>query len=152
MVIVTRVLERWFALVLMALAGATVALQPALNSGLGRAVGGLPAAMVSFAIGALGLAALVLLTGQFAQVSSIGEVRWYYLLGGFSGALWVALSIPAVRAIGAGGVVAATITGQLTGAVVADRLGMLGLAQIPVSPLRVAGVLLLGLGTFLIVR
>lgn len=136
----------------MGLAGAAVAIQPALNSGLGRAVGGLPAAMLSFAIGALALVVLVIVTGQLTQLSSTPDVRWYYLLGGLCGALWVAMSIPAVSSIGAGGVVAATITGQLTGAMVADRLGILGLEQIGVTPSRVAGVLLLGVGTYLVVR
>ena len=149
---VKAVVERWLAVVLMAAAGGVVALQPALNSGLGRAVGGLPAAMISFAVGALVLAVIVLLSGQFGQAGAIGEVRWSYLLGGFCGALWVALSIPAVRAIGAGGVVAATIAGQLTGAVVVDRLGVLGLTEVPITPLRVTGVALLALGTYLVVR
>lgn len=145
-------MDRWLAVVMMAIAGGVVAIQPALNSGLGRAVGGLPAAMISFAVGALALAALVALTGQLSQVGSATTVPWYYLLGGFCGALWVALSIPAVNAIGAGGVVAATISGQLTGALVADRFGILGLEQIGITPGRVLGVVLLGLGTYLVVR
>jgi bacterial/archaeal transporter family-2 protein len=144
--------ERWAAVFVMALAGGLVALQPALNSGLGRAVGGLPAAMLSFVIGALVLAGIVVLTGQTTRVAAADEVPWYYLLGGLIGALWVALSIPAVKAVGAGGVVAATIAGQLTGAVVADRLGVLGLEQVGITPARLTGVALLALGTYLIVR
>lgn len=145
-------MERWLAVVLMALAGGLVAVQPALNSGISRAVGALPAAMISFAIGALALAAAVAISGQLPRLGSLGEIHWYYLLGGLSGALWVALSIPAVQAIGAGGVVAATITGQLSGAVVADRLAVFGLEQVDITPSRIAGVALLGLGTYLIVR
>lgn len=145
-------MERWLAVILMALAGGVVALQPALNSGLGRTIGGLPAAAFSFVIGALVLLLLVVLCGQISSYGSTGEVKWYYLLGGLRGALWVVLSIPAVRAIGAGGVVAATITGQLSGAVVADRLGILGLDQIGITPSRIAGLVLLGVGTYLVVR
>jgi transporter family-2 protein len=145
-------MDRWLAVALMALAGGVVALQPPLNSGLGRALGALPAAMLSFAIGAVALGLLVVLTGQLSQLDAATSVRWYYLLGGLCGALWVALSIPAVRAIGAGGVVAATISGQLAGAVVADRLGILGLERVAITPARLAGVLLLALGTYLIVR
>ena len=145
-------MDRWLAVALMALAGGFVALQPPLNSGLGRAVGELPAAMLSFVVGGLALAALVLITGQLAQVGEAGGIRWYYLLGGLCGALWVALSIPAVKAIGAGGVVAATIAGQLSGAILADRLGILGLEQIGVTPSRLAGIALLALGTYLVVR
>ena len=136
----------------MAVAGGLVAVQPALNSGISRAVGGLPAAMLSFAIGTLALVAAVVISGQVSRLGSVGEIQWYYLLGGLAGALWVALSIPAVKAIGAGGVVAATITGQLSGAVVADRFGVLGLEQVGITPSRLAGVALLGLGTYLIVR
>ncbi len=48
--------------------------------------------------------------------------------------------------------VAATITGQLTGSVILDRLGVLGLEQVPITLARVLGVLLLIAGTYLIVR
>jgi uncharacterized membrane protein YdcZ (DUF606 family) len=49
-------------------------------------------------------------------------------------------------------VAAATIFGQLTASVVIDRLGILGLEQVPLSPERVIGVALLLAGTVLIVR
>jgi len=57
-----------------------------------------------------------------------------------------------VSAIGATGVVAATIVGQLTASVVIDRLGVLGLEQVTISLDRVIGIGLLLLGTYLIVR
>jgi len=57
-----------------------------------------------------------------------------------------------VRTLGAGGVPATTIAGQLTAAVLVDRLGILGLTQKPLSVARIAGVALLALGVFLIVR
>ncbi|MGH2983491.1 MAG: DMT family transporter [Solirubrobacterales bacterium] len=145
-------MERWLAVAVMAVAGGVVAIQPALNAGLGRATGNLPAAMLSFLLGAVALAALVTLAGQLGQVSGATEVRWYYLLGGLCGEFWVATSIVAVKAIGAGGVVAATISGQLTGAVVADRLGILGLEEVPITLGRVLGVALLAFGTYLVVR
>ncbi len=52
----------------------------------------------------------------------------------------------------AGGVVAGTIAGQLTAAVLIDRLGILGLDETPITPERVVGVGLLLAGTYLIVR
>ena len=54
--------------------------------------------------------------------------------------------------IGAGGVAAATVTGQLTASVAIDRLGLFGLDQVPLSPERMVGVVLLLAGTFLVVR
>ena len=68
------------------------------------------------------------------------------------GAAYVFTALVTVSTIGAGGVAAATITGQLTLSVVIDRLGVLGLDQQPITIARVAGVALLLAGTFLIVR
>jgi transporter family-2 protein len=79
-------------------------------------------------------------------------VRWYYLIGGALGAAYVTVALIAVQSIGAGGVAAATITGQLTTAVLIDRLGILGLERTPVTAGRVAGIALLLAGTYLIIR
>lgn len=59
----------------MALAGGVVAVQPALNSGLGRSIGGLPAATLSFAVGALALMVLVAISGQVSSFGATAEVK-----------------------------------------------------------------------------
>ena len=92
------------------------------------------------------------LTGKAGGLSSTFDVSWYYLLGGVLGAAYVFAALSTVGSIGAGGVAAATITGQLTMAVVIDRLGILGLEQTPITAARVVGVGLLLAGTLLIVR
>jgi bacterial/archaeal transporter family-2 protein len=145
-------MDRGLAVLLTAAVGGLIALQPPINAGLGRATGSLPAALVSFAVGTLLLALIVALVGQAGGLSSTFDVRWYYLIGGLLGAGYVTVALIAVSSIGAGGVAAATITGQLTAAVVIDRLGILGLEQTPFSAARIAGVVLLLAGTFLIVR
>lgn len=139
-------------MIAMALVGGLIALQPAINAGLGRATGNLAAALVSFAIGTVLLAVLVGLSGQAEGLGSTFSVPWYYLLGGVLGAAWVFTALVTVSAIGAGGVAAATITGQLTGSIILDRLGILGLVETPITPGRVLGVVLLLAGTYLIVR
>jgi bacterial/archaeal transporter family-2 protein len=145
-------MDRGLAVVLMALTGGLIALQAPINAGLGKATGSVAAALVSFAAGTLLLAAIVVLAGQVGGLSSTFDVRWYYLLGGALGAAYVFTALKTVGTIGAGGVAAATITGQLTLSVVIDRLGILGLEQQPISAARVAGVTMLLAGTYLIVR
>ena len=145
-------MERWLAVSVMALAGGVVALQPALNAGMARATGSLPAAVISFSVGLLAVALVALVAGQLGNLAEAPGVPWYYWLGGLCGAIWITLSLVAVTSLGAGGVVAATITGQLTGAVIADRLGILGLEQVAITPARLLGVALLVAGTYLIVR
>lgn len=145
-------MDRGLAVLLTACAGGLVALQAPINAGLGKATGALPAALVSFSVGALVLAAIVVLSGKAAGLGSTFDVSWYYLLGGLLGAVYVTTVLLAVSSIGAGGVAAATVTGQLTAAVVIDRLGLFGLDQVAITPVRVLGVVLLLTGTFLILR
>ena len=95
---------------------------------------------------------IVVLSGKAGGLGSTFDVRWYYLLGGLLGAIYVANALVAVSSIGAGGVAAATITGQLAASVAIDRLGVLGLDQVALTPDRIVGVALLLAGTVLIVR
>lgn len=134
-------------------AGGLIAMQAPINSTLGRSVGSLPAASVSFAIG---LAALVVITmlvgGGFGDLGEVRGLSWYYLTGGVLGAVYVTTALIAVRTLGAGGVTAATIAGQLSLSIVLDRLGVLGLDERALSWERILGVVLLAMGTFLVVR
>ncbi len=66
-------------------------------------------------------------------------MSWYYVIGGgVVGAIYVTTVILTVGSLGAAGVVAATIAGQLTISVVIDRLGVLGLQETPITLERVA--------------
>lgn len=145
-------MDRGVAVILMALVGGLIAMQPVVNAGLGKETGNLAAALVSFAIGTVLLAAIVALSGQAGGVGAVTGVSWYYLIGGVLGAAYVFAALVTVGSIGAGGVAAATITGQLATAVVLDRIGFLGLVEEPITPGRIAGVVLLLAGTWLIVR
>jgi bacterial/archaeal transporter family-2 protein len=145
-------MDRGVAVFLTALVGGLIALQPPVNAGLSKATGHIPAAFVSFLIGTILLGILMVVAGKAGGLTSTFDVRWYYLLGGLLGMAYVTTVLITVSSIGAGGVAAATITGQLTASVVIDRMGILGLEQTSFSPDRIAGVALLLAGTFLIVR
>jgi bacterial/archaeal transporter family-2 protein len=145
-------MDRGLAVILTALVGGLIALQAPINAQLGRATGSLPAAFVSFLVGTLLLLLIVVLTGDTNGLRSTFDVSWYYLIGGILGAAYVTVALISVKSIGAGGVAAATITGQLTAAVVIDRLGVLGLERTTLSASRMVGVGLLLAGTVLIVR
>jgi len=144
--------DRGLAVILTAAAGGLIALQAPINAGLGRATGSLAAALVSFAIGTVALTAIVVISGNAGGLGSTFDVSWYYLLGGLLGAVYVTNALLAVSAIGAGGVAAATVAGQLTASVAIDRLGLFGLDQVALTPARVVGVVLLLAGTLLVVR
>jgi transporter family-2 protein len=135
-----------------AIVGGLIALQAPINSHLGRATGTFPAALISFGIGTVVLLGIVVVTGHLHELSGITNVRWHYLLGGVLGAAYVTTVLLTVRALGAGGVTAATVAGQLSTAMVIDRLGVLGLDKTPITASRVIGVSLLFAGTALVIK
>ena len=146
-------MDRGAAVLLTAAVGGLIALQAPINSMLGRSVGTWQAAAVSFGIGTVLLAAIVSLAG--GGWGPLGEVRglsWYYLSGGILGAAYVTTVLVTVRSLGAGGVTAATISGQITLSLLVDQLGILGVDRQPITVERVLGVLLLAGGTYLVVR
>ena len=145
-------MDRGLVVLLTAIAGGLIALQAPINAELGRATGNLGAALVSFVIGTIALAAIVIVSGKAGGLGSTFDVSWYYLLGGLLGAVYVANALIAVSSIGAGGVAAATIAGQLAASVAIDRLGLFGLDEVPLTPERLLGVALLFVGTVLVVR
>ena len=146
-------MDRGVAVALTAVVGGMVALQGPINSGLGKTIGNQQAAFFSFATGTIVLAVIAgLAKGGFGQIADAKTLAPQYLIGGLLGACYVSTVLVTVRTLGAGGIVAATIAGQLTVSVVIDQLGILGLDKDPISVSKAIGVLLLAAGTFLVVR
>jgi transporter family-2 protein len=145
-------MDKWLPVLATVVAGGLVAMQAPINSTLGKTVGTFAAASVSFAIGLAVLVAITLVAGGFGSVSNAADLRWYYLTGGLLGAAYVTTVLLSVRELGAGGVTAATIAGQLTMSVFIDRAGVLGLEERGLTAQRILGIVLLAAGTVLIVR
>jgi len=145
-------MDKGLAVLFMAVVGGLIALQAPVNAGLGKATGTFAAALVSFMVGTAVLAAIVVVSGKAGGIPEAANVEWYYLIGGILGAAYVFTALVTVDTIGAGGVAAATITGQLTASVLLDRLGVLGLEESPLTFERMLGVALLLAGTYLVVR
>ncbi len=146
-------MDRGAAVLLTAFTGGLVALQAPINSMLGKTIGTWQAAFVSFAIGTVALACIAALArGGLGQIAEARHLTWYYLSGGLLGAAYITSVLVTVRSLGAGGVVAATIAGQLAVSVVVDHFGLLGVVKQPVTVVRVTGIVLLAIGTYLVVR
>jgi len=144
--------DRTVAVLATAAAGGLIALQAPINGRFGREIGSLPAASVSFALGLAALLALVTVRGEVGRIGGAAGVPWWYLTGGILGAVYVTTVLITVGTLGAGPVVAATIAAQLSMSLVVDQFGWLGVARNPITASQLAGVALLALGVFLIVR
>ena len=146
-------MDRGVAVALTAVVGGMVALQGPINSGLGKAIGNQQAAFCSFATGTVVLAVIAgLAKGGFGQIAEVKTLAPQYLIGGLLGACYVSCVLITVRTLGAGGIVAASIAGQLAMSVIIDQFGLLGLDKDPISVSKAIGVLLLAVGTLLVVR
>jgi transporter family-2 protein len=145
--------SRGLAVLLGAGAGCLVGMQAPVNSRLGKSVGSLQAASVSFLVGTV---ALLLVTtfykGGLGGIGKIGDAPWWALVGGLFGAVYVTVAIFTVQTLGASGLTAVVIGGQLAISVIIDRFGLLGLPRQAIGVDRIIGLVLLVAGVALVVR
>jgi transporter family-2 protein len=145
--------DRYFAIVATVVVGGVIALQPPVNAQLSRHVSVVGAAFVSTAVSALVLLVVfVSVKGGVGELSRLRDVPWYELTGGLMGALFVSISLITVRTLGAGGVVAATLAGQLIVSALLDRAGVLGLEKVGLTFPRLLGFALLIGGVLLVTQ
>ncbi len=146
-------MDRTSAAILVVAAGTAVGAQAPMNGALGRVVGSWQAAFVNFGVGLLILTVIVAIAaGGFGGLREIPDAPWWALLGGACGVAVVTSSIFAVGHLGAGGVTAAVVAGQLTASVVIDRYGLFGVTRQPLTAGKLLGIALLAVGVYLIVR
>jgi transporter family-2 protein len=143
-------MDRGTAIVLTLAVGAGFAMQAPINSALGRDIGPIPAAAVSFASGTVVLVAVaILFGGGFGRIGH-HPVWWHYVAGGMLGAAVVGVTTVAVRTLGSRAMIACLLTGQLAMAAVIDQFGLLGIAQQPLTATRTVGLALLAGGVALV--
>jgi bacterial/archaeal transporter family-2 protein len=135
-------------------AGGVVAAQAPANNVISHRLGDLGAVTVNFIAGTvLVLLLAFVVDGGIRVDASVESPAWYYwVLGGLGGVLIVLATLVAVRELGAGGVTAAVIAGQLSASVALDRIGALGLPERVITLEKLLGIALLAAGTLLIVR
>jgi transporter family-2 protein len=138
-------------LALMFCGGIAVAVQPSINGRLAQKVGTFESSCISFAVGTLLLAAVVLIAGK-GSFKGLASASWWELTGGGLGAFFVTMTIIAIPRIGTTAAVAMVIGAQLTTGVLLDHFGLFGFRTIPLDGKRAIGIALLMAGTGLIIR
>ncbi|GAB2525273.1 DMT family transporter [Nocardia heshunensis] len=139
-------LRRWLGLGFGGSIGVAVATQARINGELGHRLGdGIAAATISFGSGLLILAVVFACSGHLrAGVGRVrvalrsGELRWWQLLGGISGAFFVAGQGLTVATIGVTTFTVAAVAGQVVSSLVVDRLGWGPGGRTPVTAWRIA--------------
>lgn len=133
--------------------GCLIPLQAAINSRLRDHLdhSTLLASLVSFGVGTLALAAMVVVTGQRWQgLAGVGEAKGWQLTGGLLGAVFVFATTLLAPKIGLAKMVALVIAGQVLMSLVADHYGWIGLAVREISPVRALGAALVVVGVLMV--
>jgi transporter family-2 protein len=148
----TRRVAIWGYLAFALAAGAMLPIQFGINAQLASWVGSpVRAAFVSFVVGALGLAVVMLaLYRDWPPASRIADAPWWVWLGGLLGAFYVLGSIVAAPRLGAVTLFVVIFAGQALASIAVDHFGWVGFEQHPVNLLRLAGVALLAVGVALV--
>lgn len=144
-------MNNYFALMLAFIVGALTTVQSAINTSLGRYIGSIGAALVSFLVGTATLTIVYFMYGE-KGLSNVAKVPPYLFIGGLLGALFVFGMIKLLPQIGAGGAIAWGIAGQLLLAILIDQFGLFGQSKIPLDWTRGLGATLLLIGVKLITK
>lgn len=133
-------------------AGALMPVQAGVNARLREYLGEpLMASLVSFAVGTVALLLFIGVTRTpWPTLSAAAAAPWWTWLGGTLGAFFVAVTVILAFKLGATGLMAWIIAGQLIASVLLDHTGAIGFAVREVSWQRMAGVALLLLGAVLV--
>ncbi|TLX53302.1 EamA-like transporter family protein [Stutzerimonas nosocomialis] len=143
----------WWLLALPFIAGSFLPLQAGINGQLSRQIASVTgAALISFAIGTLALLALVIAQRELPTMQALRELSWWHWSGGLLGAFFITTAAFAGPRIGALLFMALALAGQLAMATLLDHFGWAGFRQSAVSLSKIAGLLLIFGGVWLINR
>ena len=138
----------WIILLMVLAAGAATAVQAGVNGALGKKVGIIEAAFVSFLVGTIFLSVIFILTRR-GNIQAALEVPKWQLTGGLLGAFYIMIMVVAVPRIGMAAALITLIVGQLTTSTLIDHFGLIGDKNIPLDFKRMAGLALMGVAIFL---
>lgn len=136
------------------LIGGLLAVQGSMNSQLGTYLKHpLQASFTNFLVGTICLLLInVLLRTELPKASLLTQVPIYLFFGGILGAIFVSSVVILIPKIGVSTMLGATIGGQMIVASIIDHYGWFNVATHPFSLGRLAGIICLLAGIFLIQR
>jgi bacterial/archaeal transporter family-2 protein len=141
----------WIGVLLGIAGGMAVGTQAAVNAALGRSIGILETAFISFLVGATILGVMVATAGR-GNLAAVTSAPWWQLLGGVLGGFYVFVMVTNVPRMGVAPTITMIIVGQMLAGLLIDHFGWFGVAHSPVTLPRVGAVALMGCALALFFR
>ncbi|MGA1861947.1 DMT family transporter [Deferribacter thermophilus] len=142
-------MDKYFVMLLLAIAGTFVSLQASINAKLAKYVGFLESAFISFLVGTFTLLIFLFFKG-FSGLKQIGEVPLQFLTGGILGAFFVFVITYAVPKIGVSAALSITIAVQLILGLLLDKFNPFAINSFEVSIYNILGVILTIIGVIML--
>lgn len=140
------------ALICAGFMGICVALEPTVNSNLGKMITPRLAVFHSFIVGTLIVTLMIAFTGGFKEYKLITKAPPYLWIGGILGLIIVYLGTRVTLVLGIASTLTIMVSAQLITGIVIDSFGLFGTAKVPVDVSRVIGVVLIVIAVKLIVK
>jgi len=142
---------KWILIPFALLAGATIPIQAGINLRLKQALADpVAAALVSFAVGTIALAAYGLAFRPMPSMGMISSAPLWAWTGGIFGAFFVFSTIVLVAQLGAATTMGWLLAGQFFAALILDHYGLISFDVHELSWPRILGVVLLIVGATLV--
>jgi transporter family-2 protein len=143
--------DLWWVVLIGLIGGVAVGVQGPIAGAMGQRIGGMAGSLIVHVSGALLSGVLLFLRGG-ENLREWRSLPWYMLIAGVFGViLYQTINITLPR-LGATTMVSLIIAGQLFAGAVIDQFGWLGVAQHPINLPRLAGMVILLLGAYLVTR
>ena len=133
-------------------AGVGIPLMAAINAGLGQRIGSPAVAVFILSCVAAMVSGALLCVGTLPEMRSITSAPIGYYFGGVFFILYIFSITALAPKFGLGNAIFFVLLGQLFSAVAIDHFGLFGLPVNTISIKRAIGLLLMGLGVYLVVK
>lgn len=132
--------------------GICLAVQPPINSNLGKVINAKNAALNSVLVSSLTILIIILLTGNIKEYSNITKVPPYYWIGGLLGIIVVLGSILSISTLGTLASFSIFVSMQLMIGALINHFGWLGVTPSPITLHKMIGIIFLICGLRLIIK
>ncbi len=145
-------MSSFLAILAAAVVGVCIALEPTVNSALGKVITPRLATFHSFVVGMVAIVIINILSGGFKGYSNVLKVPPYLWIGGLLGLTVILGGAWAAGVIGVASTVTVMVAVQMVTGIVIDSLGLFGATKVPIDMSRIIGVVLLVIAVKLIIK
>lgn len=140
-----------YALLFVMIGGVAITIQNSFSGQIAQKTSPMGSAFIVQFSGAM-VTGIILLFLRNNSLKGWQNVPWYMFVASGLGILVITSMVFAIPRIGVSGAVSGQLVAMLTCGALFDHFGLFGVARIPITPIKIIGMVVLLLGVFLVVK